>query len=269
MSSIWLYDHLQALPLPYPIEANIKCPPGHFFAASDEACQPHLGCNDLLEDVQVYDDVLLNFLPSRIVKLASWKQKKLVKHHSLNNFNMEPEFRQHLALFKMVLSHQLIGYCDAPGHVVFITEYFQHSSPKWTVFPSELQQRLQLCSSYAELLVFLHDKHIVLDFDDEKDFLDDVIIGQDPWRLILDEVFFLKASNSSGDSLDIWMTPEVCNSFLSKDKDRLVKVYLSQIHKQCRDKDPEKRPTASQLLKAYRDVLQMLQFDSHMDNNRI
>lgn len=98
-----------------------KCPSGYFINGQD--CHPYLGCNELLDDVQVYHDVILTFWPSRMIKLANWKQKKLVKHHSLNNFNMENEFKKHLELFKEVLNDQLIGYCDAPGHFVFITDY--------------------------------------------------------------------------------------------------------------------------------------------------
>ena len=107
----------------------------------------------------------------------------------------------------------------------------------------------------------LHQKDFVLDFDDEDDFLEEVIIDQDPWRIILDDVSYLKPSNSSMNTFDIWMTPEICNSFLLA-KDKQLKSYLSHIHKQCRDKDPEKRPNAVQLLKTYRDVLQKIRINT-------
>ena len=87
---------------------------------------------------------------------------------------------------------------------------------------------------------------------------DEIIISQDPWRLILDAVMLMRSSNSTLNNLDIWMTPEVCNAFL-RSKDKHVKVYLSQIHKQCRDKDPDKRPNAGQLVKSYKDVQLKLQ----------
>ena len=102
-----------------------RCSPGYF--AHGTQCHPQLGCNDLISDVQVYDEVILGFSSARMIKLAEWKHKKLVKHHSLNNLNMESDFRDHLSLFKEVLHDQLIGYCDAPGHFVFITEYHLHS----------------------------------------------------------------------------------------------------------------------------------------------
>ena len=237
-----------------------KCPKGHF--THQDSCFPHLGCNEILEEVQVYDDIILTYTPSRMIKLAKWRHKKLVKFHTLNNLNLELTFRQHLSLFKELLSEQLIGYCDDPGHLIFMTDH-HHRSLKHG--PNQLYQRLQLCSSYAELLVFLHEHEIMLDFDDQNDLLESVIIGQDPWRLILDDVFLLRPLNSSSSSLsisdDIWMTPEVCNAFLLS-RDKQAKLILSQIHRQCRDKDPDKRPTPDQLVKTYRDVQQKLSYSS-------
>ena len=63
----------------------------------------------------------------------------------------------------------------------------------------------------------------MLQFDDEAHFLDIVVISQDPWRLILDDVMLIRSSNSTLNNLDIWMTPEVCNAFL-RSKDKRVKV---------------------------------------------
>ena len=233
-----------------------KCSKGQFMHQNE--CFTHLGCNEILEEIQVYDDIILTYTSSRMIKLAKLKkQKKLVKFHTLSNLNMEMQFRQHLSLFKELLNEQLIGYCDAPGHLIFITDHHQKNQYHHGR-PHELYQRVQLCSSYAELLVFLHDHEIMLDFDDEDELLESVIIGQDPWRLILDDVFLLRPMNSSmSNSADIWMTPEVCNAFLLS-KDKQAKLILSQIHRQCRDKDPDKRPSADQLLKTYKDVQQKL-----------
>jgi len=255
MASYYYVDNFMTLVSEESTLVSSRCSPGYF--AHGTQCYPQLGCNDLISDVQVYDEVILGFSSARMIKLAEWKHKKLVKHHSLNNLNMESDFRDHLSLFKEVLHDQLIGYCDAPGHFVFITEYHLHSKASLQ-HPQELHERLQLCSSYAELLVFLHEKDIVLQFDDEAHFLDEIIISQDPWRLILDDVMLMRSSNSTLNNLDIWMTPEVCNAFL-RSKDKHVKVYLSQIHKQCRDKDPDKRPNAGQLVKSYKDVQLKLQ----------
>lgn len=193
---------------------------------------------------------------ARMAKLAELNNKKLVKHHSLNNLNMEAKFRRDLLLFKTVLKDQLIGYCDAPGHLAFISHFHQkhHYHP-----PESVRDRLRLCSSYAELLVDLHDHGIELNFGDFEDFLETVIVTPDPyWRLILDDVQLMDAGPSrTNSSSDIWMAPEVCNSFLLSNKadDKQAKIYLTDIHKQCRQKEPEKRPSAHQLAKAYREVI--------------
>ena len=76
----------------------------------------------------IYDEVILNYSPARVIKLAKWNQRKLVKHHSLNNWNMELLFKTEMSLYTTVLNDQLIGYCDAPGHLAFITEF--HKSEK-------------------------------------------------------------------------------------------------------------------------------------------
>ena len=57
-----------------------KCPDGYF--GHQRQCYHHLGCNDLKDKVLIYDEVILNYSPTRIIKLAQWNQKKLlVKHH--------------------------------------------------------------------------------------------------------------------------------------------------------------------------------------------
>jgi hypothetical protein len=125
----------------------------------------------------------------------------------------------------------------------------------------DLVDRLRLCSSYAELLVHLHGLEVGLDFDNENELFNSVIIAQDPWRLILDDVKFLASSNGSSTTsllLDIWMAPQVCNYFLLA-KDREAKNALIDIHKQCRDRDPDKRPNAAQLFRGYKDLLQRFQ----------
>jgi len=190
--------------------------------------------------------------------LAQWNQKKLlVKHHSLNNLNMELKFKQHLSLYKTVLTDQLIGYCDAPGHLAFLTEFHKSGGSN---HPQRLQDRILLCLSYAELLEKIHQHELSLDFDEEEDFFESVLIVQDPWRIILEDIQMLKPINNTAFD-DIWMAPQICNSFLLP-KDKEAKLLLTDIHKQCRDKDPERRPNAHRLFKSYREVSQKLQLFS-------
>ena len=123
--------------------------------------------------------------------------------------------------------------------------------------PYRLQDRILLCLSYAELLEKIHQHELSLDFDEEEDFFESVLIVQDPWRIILEDIQMLKPINNTAFD-DIWMAPQICNSFLLP-KDKEAKLLLTDIHKQCRDKDPERRPNAHRLFKSYREVSQKLQ----------
>lgn len=51
-----------------------KCHKGHFI--HQDGCSPHLGCNEILEEVQVYDDIILTYTSSRMIKLAKWQKKE-------------------------------------------------------------------------------------------------------------------------------------------------------------------------------------------------
>jgi hypothetical protein len=64
-----------------------------------------------------------------MIKLAEWRGKKFVKHHALTDLNSEQNFKKDLYLFKLVIPEQLIGYCDAPGHLAFITDHHRQRSP--------------------------------------------------------------------------------------------------------------------------------------------
>ena len=55
------------------------------------------------------------------------------------------------------------------------------------------------------------------------------------------------------------MAPEICNSFLKCKFCKEAKVLLTEIHKQCRDKHPENRPTIMQLHHKYSQVAQKMQ----------
>ena len=152
--------------------------------------------------------------------------------------------------------------CEVLLYLVFLGVVYEHDNTvqydNTCTSSLRLLDRLLLCSSYAELLLKLHNHELSLKFDEEEDFFESVMIVQDPWRIILEDIQILEPTNSSLNNLDIWMAPEICNSFLLP-KDKEAKLLLTEIHKQCRDKDPEKRPNALKLFKSYKDVAQKLQ----------
>ena len=241
-----------------------KCPTNMFYNSRQKECEPQFGCN-AMNDVLIYDDVILDYSSARVIKLAKWvlnRHKKLVKHHSLNMWSMEPVFKQHLSLYKSVLNDQLLGHCDAPGHLAFVTEFHK---PEKSVHPQSIYQRLLLCSSYTELLKSvdsLSQGELSLIFDDEEDFFENVKIVQDPnWRIILDDIQLIKPTNHSqfAKAGGVYMAPEICNAFLKCKFCKEAKVLLTEIHKQCRDKHPENRPTVMQLHHKYSQVAQKMQ----------
>ncbi len=134
---------------------------------------------------------------------------------------------------------------------------------------------MRLCISYAELLAILHRDNIVLDYDDDLLLIRDLIIVQSDHpgdnaqagdfyqrpKIILGQVDKLKEANETlidNKNHDIYQAPQICNTFLMAE-DKVAKKQLGEIHRQCRDKDPDKRPNATQLVRGYRDVLQMFQ----------
>jgi serine/threonine protein kinase len=58
---------------------------------------------------------------------------------------------------------------------------------------------------------------------------------------------------------DIWKIPKICEHFLSfvKNNSNPV-VLLDDIHKRCRQLDPDMRPTAFDVLKEYHKVMNIL-----------
>lgn len=77
------------------------------------------------------------------------------------------------------------------------------------------------------------------------------------------------------EKIEIWKIPDVCLFFLGEDPSAfLVKRSLKNIHKQCKNQDPRKRPSAEEVLQVYirvlRDVvgstMNMTLYSSQQDN---
>ncbi len=250
-----------------------SCPRGLFRLSGMDRCQHHLGCQDLSEAVEVYHDVILDYGASKVTKLARWSENKRLVAIStpIQPFLQSgQEFSRHLAMLKLLQDQdqiiQLVGYCETPGQLAFVTEYQRVK----TLVASTIRDRLRLCISYAELLAILHRDKFMLDYEDEVLLVRDLIVvqGDDgderrPWpKVVLGQVDNLREVNdtavNSKHNHDIWLAPQICNTFLAPE-DKEAKKQLGEIHRQCRDKDPDKRPNATQLIRSYRDVLQMFQ----------
>jgi len=71
--------------LPQLVFSNIgkvyeKVPLGFFRLQSMSYCHPWLDCDDIRNDVKLFDNVVLSYGPPRLVRLAKWN-KKFVSHN--------------------------------------------------------------------------------------------------------------------------------------------------------------------------------------------
>lgn len=276
---------------------TVGCPPEAFRLQSMPLCRSFLACEELFTEVHlVTEDIVLTYGPVRLTRLAKWG-KKLVSYSIPANMEAEEAFSAHLALLKALSASrnvaQLIGYCDMPGRKAFVTEYYRHGSALKAndVLRDNVADRLRLCVSYAEILKYVHHSplgkmvlYTVTDNNNVNWLLRQMMIASEPLRLVLNDFDNLRLAeelnstvssptnwspvphlgeprnlfDEEGEKRDIWMAPRVCNVFL-RDKDKLVKNHLQDIHKQCRDRDPVKRPDAVTLVKNYKEILQRIQ----------
>ncbi|ROT79232.1 putative protein O-mannose kinase [Penaeus vannamei] len=59
------------------------------------------------------------------------------------------------------------------------------------------------------------------------------------------------------EKVDIWKIPSVCNHFLGKSEEaRIFRYHVFSMHRQCREKTPQARPSAGEVLQFYEDLLQ-------------
>ena len=67
-----------------------------------DRCQPHLGCNDLLDNIDIFNDVILDFGSSRMTKLANWNSNRLVAVSTPVNLLQPEDFVKRLKLLKLL-----------------------------------------------------------------------------------------------------------------------------------------------------------------------
>lgn len=157
----------------------------------------------------------------------------------------------------------------------------------------DIISRLKLCLNYAEILKFLHSesagKRVVCDSNDLNKLLSQFLIKED-FTLILNDVDALpKVSNNKSikcgfkelrgtfvapeqlwtlpgefdDSLmagynektDIWKSVSVFSYFLTDIRNNDVLYRLFNLHKQCKSINPSDRPTAHEIVAAYKQII--------------
>lgn len=165
-----------------------------------------------------------------------------------------------------------------------------------------LKERFQLCADYVRILGFLHNSplgtRVMCDSNTLNKTLEQYLITSS-LTLVLNDVDALPQVGQEGiicghreirgnfvapeqkwphdreefteermprytEKVDIWKIPAVCNHFLGKSEEaRIFRYHIFSIHKQCREKRPQARPTASTVLQFYESLLHWYFKDSN------
>ena len=156
-----------------------------------------------------------------------------------------------------------------------------------------LSQRFQLCIDYVKILAFLHGSptsplmmcdsgtlektleqylltssgNLILNDVDavakvgeggtvcgHRELHGDFMAPEQKWPFREDE-YRTEKMPPYNEKADIWKIPPVCSFFLGKsDAARAFRYHVHNIHKSCREKDPHRRPSAREVLQAYKTI---------------
>lgn len=159
---------------------------------------------------------------------------------------------------------------------------------------TSLKKRFQLCVDYVGILDFLHNSplgtRVMCDSNTLNKTLEQYLITS-PLSLVLNDIDAVPEVRREGivcghkeitgsfvapeqkwpfgneeyeerrmptydEKIDVWKIPAVCNYFLGKSEAaKLFRYHVYQIHRRCREKLPQKRPSAREVLKFYVNVL--------------
>lgn len=172
---------------------------------------------------------------------------------------------------------------------------------------SELKKRFELCIDYVRILEFLHNsplgKLVMCDSNTLNKTLEQYLITTS-LNLILNDVDALPEVGHRGiicghkelrggfiapeqnwphhgenyeedkmqpydEKVDIWKIPPVCNYFLGKSEAaKGFRYHVYPIHRQCRVKDPQNRPTATEVLKFYENIFHEYFMNEFMERRK-
>lgn len=153
-----------------------------------------------------------------------------------------------------------------------------------------LSQRFQLCIDYVKILTYLHTSpagclmmcdsstlvktleqylltssgNLVLNDVDavarvedggtvcgHQELYGDFVAPEQKWPYS-EEVYKTEKMPPYDEKTDVWKIPPVCSFFLGKsDAARTLHYHVHSIHKRCQENDPNRRPTAHEVLQTY------------------
>lgn len=216
---------------------------------------------------------------------VSYLKNELYSDDFLHNINMLDYFNS----FNSKFTSHYLGNCD--NRILFTKYYnlgplrnlyFMLKQPYLPIFNYQIlapADCFQFCLSYARTIEHLHTspigKRVMCDSNDLNKLLSQFLIDDNlniiandldalpdatyPIRcgnrsligdLLAPEQF--NSSNSYDEKIDIYKLPFVCNWFLSLcPKSDLLELLIDNLHKNCLNKDPSKRPNATHILNEY------------------
>lgn len=278
-------------------DSERKCSSDEFKIGQMERCQPLLTCGDV-KDLKLYE--LAGYGAVKAVYRALWKNVTVAVSF-LQEEKYKPDFLHGVRMLKKYRNHplfvKLIGEC--PEKNLMITEYHKNGNAvdifnKLNRKRDGVQARLALCLNYAKILEVLHNKTTTVtvncDSNDLNKTLSQLLISDD-FNLLLNDVDSLAEVHDKyikcgakpiygsfvppeqkqnekmktkgyNEKTDIWKAASVCHYFLGDLPNAiLVRYRLFDVHKKCKDEDPQKRPSARDLVTEYSRVLSELDGD--------
>uniref|UniRef100_A0A023FE99 Protein kinase domain-containing protein n=1 Tax=Amblyomma cajennense TaxID=34607 RepID=A0A023FE99_AMBCJ len=267
------------------------CPNGSFGLPGMSDCHPSLSCVDIKNDVRVLD--LLASGTVKNVYLAKWKEHTVVLSN-LTDARLQPDFQHNLHMHQL-LGHadytvQYMGSCEN----TLVSEYFTLGSAAGlqTLFNTKLLgyntlfRRFSLCLSYVTILEYLHSHNRVMcDSNTLLKTLSQYLVHPDLTLRVNDldalpyatrnEMAACGSPPLHGDLLapeqhgsmpheslcntacDIWKIPDVCLWFLGRTREaESFKFHLFSVHRQCKLRQPDQRPSATEVLRDYHRIWQ-------------
>ena len=114
-----------------------------------------------------------------------------------------------------------------------------------------LSDDLRLVVNDLDALPEVDNEHNLLIRCGHKQLFGDFVAPEQLWPYE-DEEFSDVDMPSYDEKIDIWKIPDVCHYFLNDTTGaESLHFHLFKIHKQCKSNDPQKRPTAKEVLEKY------------------
>lgn len=220
----------------------------------------YINNRDYLEDFKAGLDFLKGIGASRfLIQLLGFCEEAhvyITEYHSLGNaLNMHKVFSERNIIGLKERFHLCIDY-------VSILD-FLHNSPLGTRVMCDsntLNKTLEQYLITSSLSLILNDIDALPQVGREgiicghREIRGEFVAPEQKWPYNGEE-FTEDRMPRYGEKVDIWKIPAVCNHFLGKSEEaRIFRYHVFPTHKKCREKRPQARPSAREVLQLYEDL---------------